>query len=81
MQIYTAAEQGLLEELEAVIDRRSGSRTLSLVGVAGVTDGLAVKCQIALEAAQQQAAANELGYSDDDADDGDGWKNGQQTPA
>lgn len=81
MQIYTAAEKGLLEELEAVIDRRSADKRLSLVGVAGVTDGLAMKCQMVLEAAQSHQADQEISLGDDTDDDGDGWKDEREPAA
>ena len=78
-KLYTIPQRSLLEELEAVIERRLAGGKVSVVCVAGVTAGLAEIAQQGLEAAQYDDASEAIGIVQDEEeeDDGDGWKKDQ----
>lgn len=72
--LFTAGQTSVMEELEAVLDRRIAAGQISVVCAHGITLALHHDAAVKLEAASNDRA--EQAAAEDDGD-GEDWKNGQ----
>ncbi len=76
--LFNPAQRSALEELETVVAQRLASGKLSLLCAQGVTQALAERVRMQVEAAVYDDAAAQLGIEDGEDEDnaGEGWKAG-----